>query len=168
MILRSMLYTPANSLRLVSKAATLPMDAVILDLEDAVPLADKETARIFAKDSMRLFKSSGASVFVRLNSMLSGLTEEDLKIVAAPGLDGVILAKTENGSDVKNLHEMLRKAEKRAGLKAEEVKIVPLLESARGILNSSEIARASDRIIGLAFGAGTDDSLTVSQVQISF
>lgn len=46
MILRSMLYTPGNSLRLVTKAATLPMDAVILDLEDAVPLADKETARI--------------------------------------------------------------------------------------------------------------------------
>ena len=154
MILRSMLYTPANSLRLVSNAATLPMDAVILDLEDAVPLADKETARIFARDSMRLFKSGGALIFVRLNSMLSGLTEEDLKIVVAPGLNGVILAKTEDELDVKSLHGMLEKAEKRAGLKAEEVKIVPLLESARGILNSLQIAHASDRIVGLAFGAG--------------
>jgi citrate lyase subunit beta/citryl-CoA lyase len=149
-----MLYTPANSLRLVSKAATLPMDAVILDLEDAVPLADKETARIFARDSIRLFKSGGALIFARLNSMLSGLSEEDLKIVVAPGLDGVILAKTESESDVKSLHEMLERAEERAGCRAGQIKVVPLLESARGVLNSSQIARGSDRIIGLAFGAG--------------
>lgn len=154
MILRSMLYTPANSLRLVSKAATLPMDAVILDLEDAVPLTDKETARIFARDSMRLFKSGGAFVFVRLNSMISGLTEEDLRVVVAQGLDGVILAKTESASDVKTLHEMLEKAEKRAGFKTGEIKIVPLLESARGVLQSLQIVSANDRIIGLAFGAG--------------
>jgi citrate lyase subunit beta/citryl-CoA lyase len=154
MILRSMLYTPANSLRLVTKAATLPMDAVILDLEDAVPLTEKETARIFAKDSVRLFKSGGAVVFVRLNSMVSGLTEEDLKVVVAQGLDGVILAKTESESDIKNLHEMIDKAEKGAGLKAGQIKVVPLIESARGVLNSLQIANASNRIVGLAFGAG--------------
>jgi citrate lyase subunit beta/citryl-CoA lyase len=154
MILRSMLYTPANSLRLVTKAATLSMDAVILDLEDAVPLTEKETARIFARDSVRLFKSGGAVVFVRLNSMVSGLTEEDLKVVVAQGLDGVILAKTESESDIKKLHEMIDKAEKGAGLKAGQIKVVPLIESARGVLNSLQIANASNRIVGLAFGAG--------------
>jgi len=154
MILRSMLYTPANSLRLVTKAATLPMDAVILDLEDAVPLTEKETARIFTRDSMRLFKYGGAVVFVRLNSMISGLTEADLKVVVVQGLDGVILAKTESELDIKKLHEMLDKDEKRAGLKAGQIKVMPLLESARGVLNSLQIANASDRIVGLAFGAG--------------
>lgn len=86
--------------------------------------------------------------------MISGLTEEDLRVVVAQGLDGVILAKTESASDVKTLHEMLEKAEKRAGFKTGEIKIVPLLESARGVLQSLQIVSANDRIIGLAFGAG--------------
>ena len=52
MILRSMLFVPGNNLRMIHKAATLPADAIILDLEDAVPIDEKETARIFIKDSI--------------------------------------------------------------------------------------------------------------------
>jgi len=154
MILRSMLYTPGNNLRLVTKATTLPMDAVILDLEDAVPLADKETARILARDSIKVFKSTGITVFVRVNSMLNGLTEEDLKVVIVKGLDGVILAKTEDESEVKKMDKMLDKAEKRTGVPSGQIKVVPLIESAKGIINSYQIASASCRVFALAFGAG--------------
>jgi citrate lyase subunit beta/citryl-CoA lyase len=154
MILRSMLYTPGNSLRLVTKAATLPMDAVILDLEDAVPLADKETARILGRDAMKLFKTRGILVFVRVNSMASGFTEEDLAVVVTKDLDGLVLAKTESASDVKKLDTILGKAEKRSKLAAGRVKVVTLIESAKGVMNSYAIACASKRIVALAFGAG--------------
>ena len=154
MILRSMLYTPGNNLRLVTKAATLSMDAVILDLEDAVPLADKETARLLAKDAMRLFKVQRILVFVRVNSMISGLTEEDLKVVVTKDLDGVMLAKTETEAEVKKLGKMLEKAEKRSRLSAGRIKVVALIESAKGVMNSYSIARTNRRTIALAFGAG--------------
>ena len=154
MILRSMLYTPGNSLRLVTKAATLPMDAVILDLEDAVPLADKETARILGRDAMKLFKTRGIVVFARVNSMASGFTEEDAAVVVTKDLDGLMLAKTESASDVKKLDMILGKAERRSKLAAGRIKVVTLIESAKGVMNSYAIAFASRRIVALAFGAG--------------
>jgi citrate lyase subunit beta/citryl-CoA lyase len=100
MILRSMLFIPGNSMRMITKAATLPADAIILDLEDAVPLPDKATARIMVRDSIKGIKSGGSYVFVRLNALATGLTEEDLKFTAVKDLDGVMLAKTETVSQV--------------------------------------------------------------------
>jgi citrate lyase subunit beta/citryl-CoA lyase len=139
---------------MVVKAATLPVDAVIFDLEDAVSLDDKETARILAKDYVSLIKSRGKQTFVRLNSMGTGLTAEDIRCIVVKGLDGVLLAKTEGKSDVSRLAKMLSVAEKRSGLRPKSVKIIPLIESARGVESSLGIATASDRTLGVAFGAG--------------
>jgi citrate lyase subunit beta/citryl-CoA lyase len=149
-----MLYFPANNVRLVVKAATLPTDAIIFDLEDAVSIDDKETARILAGDYITLIKKRGKQTFVRLNSIGTGLTKEDLKSVVVKGLDGVVLAKTESKSDVIRLSKMLDLAEKRSRLKPSTVKIMPLIESARGVENSYAVATVNHRILGLAFGAG--------------
>ena len=154
MLLRSMLYFPANNVRLIVKAATLPADAVIFDLEDAVPLDYKETARTLAGDYVTLIKKRGKQTFVRLNSMGTGLTKEDVRSVVVKGLDGVILAKTETKSDVIRLAKMLDLAERHSRIKPRSTKIIPLIESARGVENSSTIAAAGERILGLAFGAG--------------
>jgi len=139
---------------MVVKAATLPADAVIFDLEDAVSLDDKETARILARDYVSLIKRRGKQTFVRLNSIGSGLTAEDVNCVFVNDLDGVILAKTESKMDVIRLTKMLNLAEKHSGVRRKSAKIMPLIESAKGVENSLGIATASDRILGLAFGAG--------------
>ena len=154
MLLRSMLYFPANSVRMVVKAATLPVDAAIFDLEDAVSLDDKETARILAKDYVSLVKRRGIHTFVRVNSIGTGLTMEDLRSVVVKGLDGVMLAKTETGSDVTRVTKMLSLVEKHSRLPPKSVKLIPLIESARGVENAFDIATSSDRIVGVAFGAG--------------
>jgi len=138
---------------MIAKAATLASDAVILDLEDAVPLADKATARIIVRDSIKAVKSGGAYVFVRVNSLTTKLTTEDLKVVGN-GLDGVMLAKTETKSDVVELDHMLTEAEKVSGLEPGFLKIIPLIESAKGVVNAYEIASASERVVAAAFGAG--------------
>lgn len=153
-LLRSMLYFPANSVRMVVKSATLPVDAVILDLEDAVSLDDKETARIMARGFVRLIKKRGIRVFVRINSIATGLTIEDLKSVVVEGLDGVMLAKTETESDMASLCEMLSEIEQRSGVTPQSTQLIPLIESAKGLVNSLQIALASDRTVALAFGAG--------------
>jgi len=154
MILRSMLYAPGNNQKVITKAATLPIDSVILDLEDAVPLPDKETARILVRDSITLYRECSSYVFVRVNSMVTSLTKEDLKIVVVQGLHGVMLAKTEDSSEVCALDEMLTEAEKKRGMEVGLIRIVPLIESAKGVIKSYEITSASSRIEGLAFGAG--------------
>lgn len=154
MVLRSMLFVPGNSLRMIAKAATLPADAIIFDLEDAVPLPDKETARIMVRDSIKAVKSGGAYVFVRVNGLATGLTAEDLKFIVVEGLDGVLLPKAGTGADVIELSSLLEAMERKRGIEPSSVKIVPLVETAKGVVNAYEIASASERIAAVAFGAG--------------
>lgn len=141
-------------MRMIISATTRAADAVILDLEDAVPIADKETARIMVKDSVKLFKTAGIHTVVRVNSLISGFTEEDLKFVVAEGLECVMLPKTEAGFQVAKLHEMLTETERSAGVEPESVKIIPLIETARGVAEAYPIASESGRVAGVAFGAG--------------
>lgn len=154
MVLRSMLFVPGNSMRMMTKAATLAADAIILDLEDAVPLPDKETARVMIRDTIRALKSGGAYVFVRVNALTTGLTAEDIKFVAVEGLDGIVLAKAEARSDVLELVGMLEETEKNRGLEPGNLRIIPLVETAKGVVNAYDIASASERIVAVGFGAG--------------
>ncbi len=154
MVLRSMLFVPGNSMRMITKAATLAADAIIFDLEDAVPLPDKETARIMIRDSIKAVKSGGSYLFVRVNALTTKLTAEDLKFVAVEGIDGIVLAKTETRSDVLELGSMLEEAEKSHRLELGNLKIIPLIETAKGVVNAYEIASASQRVAAVSFGAG--------------
>ncbi|MBI4188023.1 MAG: CoA ester lyase [Chloroflexi bacterium] len=154
MVLRSVLFVPGNSMRMITKAATLTADAIILDLEDAVPLPDKATARIMVRDSIKAVKSGGASVFARVNAFPTKLTAEDLNLVVTPDLDGIVLAKAETGSDITELDSMLEKLEKKRGLAPGAIKIIPIAETAKGVVNAYEIASASARLAAVAFGAG--------------
>ncbi len=154
MVLRSMLFVPGNSMRLITKAATLASDAIILDLEDAVPLPDKGTARIMVRDSIKAIKSRVSALFVRVNALITNLTSEDLRFVCVEGLDGIMLAKAETKTDVVKLAGMLEEAERSSGLKLGSLTIVPLIESAKGVINTYEIASASKRVVAVAFGAG--------------
>lgn len=152
-VLRSMLFVPGNSMRMITKAATLAADAIILDLEDAVPLPDKVTARIMIRDSLKAIKSGGSYILVRVNALTTKLTAEDLRCVVE-GLDGIMLAKTEAKSDVVELDSMLEEIEKGRRLELGSLKIIPLIETAKGIINAYEISSASKRIIAVSFGAG--------------
>jgi len=154
MLLRSMLYVPGNSVRMAVRAATLPVDAVIFDLEDAVPLAEKETSRYLVKEFIPLIKRQGINAFVRVNALTTSLTEEDLEAIVSKGLDGVVLPKSEDEQDLLKLDTLLFAAERRAKIPPNLVKIIPLIESAKGIINLIQIAKSSKRIIALAFGAG--------------
>jgi citrate lyase subunit beta/citryl-CoA lyase len=106
------------------------------------------------RDSVKGVKLGGSHVFVRVNALTTNLTAEDLKFVAVEGLDGLMLAKTETKSDIVELDSMLEETEKGGGLEPRSLKVVPLIESAKGVINAYEIASASERIIAVAFGAG--------------
>jgi len=149
-----MLFVPANSWRMITTAATESGDAVILDLEDACPIAEKETGRIFARDSIPMLKEKGIDVYVRVNSFDTGLTEKDIDYVVAEGLDGVMLPKAESKEDIFRLDQLLKVEEEKKGLSLNSVVILPLLESPKGISAVSEIISGSPRVIGVSFGAG--------------
>ncbi len=153
-LLRSALFVPGNNMRMIAKAATLAVDAVILDLEDSVALSDKETARIFIRDSIKTVKSGGDYVFVRVNALSTELTLKDLESVVVKDLDGIMLPKAETRADILNLDHLLGHVEYSSGLKIGNLKIIPMIETTKSIMNVYEIAAASERIIAIAFGAG--------------
>lgn len=152
-IWRSLLFIPANNWKMLNKAATEMEDAVLIDLEDACPVAERETGRIFARDIAPILKSKGIDVLVRVNSLSSGVTAEDLRIIVTKDLDGIMLPKAETREDIRKVAALLSREEKKKKLKRKSA-ILPLLESPQGILNAREIATASRRVAGLGFGAG--------------
>jgi citrate lyase subunit beta/citryl-CoA lyase len=156
-LLRSMLFSPGNNMRMLYRAGLLGADAVILDLEDAVPMTDKETARLFVRDTIPQLVQQRSQVFVRVNALTTGLTAEDLQWVLQPGLAGVVLPKTESKGDIAELAHMLDDWMEARDLEWGEIAIIPILETAKGVLNAQEIAAADPRVVALAFG-GVDFS----------
>jgi citrate lyase subunit beta/citryl-CoA lyase len=139
---------------MINTATTEGADAVILDLEDGCPMAEKETARIFARDSIPMLKEHGVDVFARVNSLETGLTATDISYVSVEGLDGIMLAKTESAEDVATVDGFLQEEEREKGLEPKGITLIALLETPKGILNVREIIGASERVIALGFGAG--------------
>lgn len=152
--LRSLLFVPANRERMIARAAASSADAIVLDLEDAVPADDKQLAREQAAAAVPALAASGKPVFVRLNALTSGLTRDDVQAVVQAGLAGVVLPKTQSAQDLRDLDVLLREAELAAdGVRPGDVRSVALIESAAALLRCEDIARATDRLLGLALGA---------------
>jgi len=149
-----MLYVPSNSWRMIQNATTEGADAIILDLEDGCPIAEKETGRVFARDSISMLKGHGLDVFVRVNSIETGLTATDVEYVVVKGLDGIMLAKTDSKEDVQQIDRLLREEEEKKGLAIESVALMALIETPKGIQNIREIIEASRRMVAIGFGAG--------------
>jgi len=173
LLLRSMLFVPGNNMRMLHKAGTLDADAIIIDLEDAVPMEDKETARVFVRDGIETVRKGESMVFVRVNGLTTGLTGQDLEESVCEGLDGIVLPKAESKKDILDVETILERVEKQKGLKAGSIIILPILETAKGVLKAAEVAFASKCVAGLSFGAVdfTRDlgvSLSKEGVELSF
>jgi len=153
-ILRSMLYVPSSSWRMIHSATTEGADAIILDLEDGCPIAEKETGRVFARDSIPMLKEYGLDVFVRVNSLETGLTETDIGYVVVKGIDGIMLAKTESEEDIRKAEQLLKQEEVKKGLAPGSVALMALIETPKGIMNIRDIIAASKRVVAVGFGAG--------------
>lgn len=150
--LRSLLFAPGNEPRKVSKVATFGADAIIIDLEDAVPDADKVATRAVVRAVLK--ELQGPTVCVRVNSLPTGLTDGDIEAVVAEGLDVIVLPKTESREDVLHAEAVIARAEQSAGLPSGRVRLLPIVESARGVLDAAAIAAAGSRVVTLAFGSG--------------
>ncbi len=146
--MRSWLYVPGNRPDRFAKAAASGADAVILDLEDAVPRAEKDAARTAVAGWLGGTDGS-CLVTVRINR---GSTA-DLEAIVGPGLGGVQLPKVESADEVRAIDERLCALEEAAGLAAGSVRLFPLIESAVAVLRALEIGAAAPRVGALALGA---------------
>ena len=151
-LLRSMLFAPANHARRVEKALTLDADAVILDLEDACPAAEKVATRAVVVAALQ--RPRRALAYVRINALSTELGYGDLCAVVQRGVDGVMLTKVDGPDQIKIADWLITQLERERGLAQCSVDLLPLIETGAGLASAEAIARASPRVRRLAFGAG--------------
>ena len=150
---RSLLYVPGNMPSMLQNVPLFQCDAVQIDLEDAVPLAEKDAARILVRRFLDTYKVRNKEVLVRINGLDTKWALDDLKMVL-PGIpDGIRLPKADSPDVVERLDTLLTEYEEELGLDVGHFKILPSIETAMGVINAVFTARASNRLIGLAFGA---------------
>ena len=144
---RTMLYLPGNNPNMLTRGYLFGSDGIILDLEDAVAMVEKDTARILVSKYLEQGEFGDAEVSVRINGLDTEYWKQDLDaIVRHPRLDCVRAPKVEGPETVKELDEELSRLEEKYGLPVGRLRIHCLLETARGIWNAYEIACASPRI----------------------
>lgn len=152
---RALLFCPGTERRMIEKASALDVDAVILDLEDAAALSRKQEARVTSFTAIDECDFGRSERIVRVNPIGSDLEEDDLAaLTSAPRLpDAVVLPKTESPDHVEWLSDKLAKAENDHSLAGGTVRILALIETARGVAWSREIAASNPRLDALLFGA---------------
>ncbi len=152
---RSFLFAPGNRPRMVQKVITIGADAIILDLEDAVPIAEKAATRGAIKAALLGYpRDRSCKTYVRVNSLDTGLTADDVRGVVCPALDGIILPKVEAAEGLGEGDGIVGQVEKELGLAQGHLDLIPIIETAKGFLNAQAIAAAGTRARRLAFGAG--------------
>jgi len=158
---RTALFAPGIKDRVMGKALAGGADAVILDLEDSVPLATKAEARTLVAKTIdgAAANPSRPGIYVRVNAASTGLLADDLEAVVRPGLDAVLLSKTENIEDVRQTAGSLDRLEKARGVKAGAVEIILQIENALGVYNCFNLIKASPRVAATCFGSARDGDL---------
>jgi citrate lyase subunit beta / citryl-CoA lyase len=153
---RSMLFVPGHKESWADKAIASGTDAVILDLEDSVPDADKTTARTTVRETIARLHDERADVWVRPNSTDSGLFGADVEAVVTPGLTGLFLPKVSSAEELVRIDAVVGHIEAREGLDDGSVGLIVAFETAAGMAHCEEIAAASPRIATLLGTTGPD------------
>ena len=152
-LLRSLIFVPGNRPNMLEKALSFDADIIMVDLEDSVPPAEKVAARDMAREWVPKLRRNGRTVMVRVNSLDTGLTGNEVAALAGPDLYGFSIGKTESVWDMREADRIVVVAESSAGLEPGRIKLIPWIENAKAVMACQEIALASSRIVAIAFGA---------------
>jgi citrate lyase subunit beta / citryl-CoA lyase len=159
---RSMLFVPVTVEKYVARAAERGADALILDLEDSVPLAEKPRGREVLQEAAATVAKDGADVVVRINRAWR-LAIPDIEAAVSPMVQALMLTKVESAEHVQMLAEVVSELEAERGMASGATKFVALVETASGFLRIAEIARAHLRLVALSIGA-EDFALSVGML----
>ncbi len=150
---RTMLYLPGNNPNMLTRGYLFGSDGLILDLEDAVAMVEKDTARILVSKYLQQGEFGSCEVTVRINGIDTEYWKDDLAaVVPARRLDGIRAPKVDDANTVKILDEELSRLEDKNGLPQGKLKLFCLLETAKGIWNAYDIATASPRVAAVIPG----------------
>ena len=150
---RSMLFVPGSNAAMISNTFIYKPDSIMFDLEDAVALKEKDSARILVAHALQHPLYQEIETVVRVNPLDSEFGLADLNAVVRAGVDVVRMPKTETAQDVIDMDREITEIEKACGREVGSTKMLAAIESPLGITQANQIAMASKRLIGIALGA---------------
>lgn len=151
--LRSLLFVPGNRQNMLERSLEASPDAYIPDLEDSVPADEKTNAREVTSSFLRQMAGKGIPIIPRVNSIDTGLLEDDLDAVVGPHIYGVSVGKISSVADIEHVSGILSKLEADAGLEEGSIRLIPWIETALAVVHCYDICASSPRIVGAALGA---------------
>ncbi|MDO4565337.1 MAG: citrate (pro-3S)-lyase subunit beta [Clostridia bacterium] len=150
---RSMLFVPGNNPGMIRDAHIYGSDSIMFDLEDSVALTEKDAARFLVYQALTSLRYGKKELVVRINDLSSGLGVEDLEAIVRARPNVIRLPKTETADDVIECEREIERIEREAGIPVGSTSMMAAIESAKGVLNAYDIARASKRLVAIALGA---------------
>lgn len=159
------MFMPGANPAMLRDAGLYGADSLMFDLEDAVSIAEKDTARALVHFALKTFDYGDTETIVRIND-LNTVGKLDIDAVVRAGVDVIRLPKTECAQDVIDADEVITEVERACGREVGSTGIFAAIESAEGVLNALSIAQASPRVRGIALGA--EDYVTNLKTQRAY
>ncbi|MBE6173431.1 MAG: citrate lyase subunit beta, partial [Enterococcus faecium] len=159
---RTMMFVPGANAAMLRDAPLYGADSLMFDLEDAVSLKEKDSARLLVHMALKTFDYSKVETVVRINALTAG-GDQDIEAMVLAGIDVIRLPKTETAQDIIEVDQVITLVEETYQIPVGTTKMMAAIESAEGVLNAREIAKASKRLVGIALGA--EDYVTNMKTQ---
>jgi citrate lyase subunit beta / citryl-CoA lyase len=149
---RSLIFVPSNSRRFIDKAKTLTADITCFDLEDSVPMNEKAAARQMITQTLKDRTEYKTNLYIRINSLNSGMAFSDLKEIIQNGVDGIVIPKVNDENEIVDITRFISILEDERGIEKGSIKLMPSIETAKGVVNTFFIAKADQRVNTVIFG----------------
>lgn len=153
---RTMLFVPGNNPGAVRDAYLYKPDSVMFDLEDAIAISEKDSARFLLYNMIKKFKplyvKAGIETVVRINALDTEFGVADIEAMVKAGIEVIRIPKTDTPEDVYEVEKHIERVEREIGVEVGTTKIIVAIESPLGALNALAIAKSSPRLIGMALG----------------
>lgn len=150
---RTMMFLPGSNAGMVKEAYIYGADSLMFDLEDAVALTEKDSARLLVYNAIKTVDYGNTELVVRVNALDSPYGRDDIEAVVRAGVHVIRLPKTETAQDILDVEAVIEEVERKIGREVGSTKMMAAVESAIGIINAYEICKSSKRLIGIAIGA---------------
>lgn len=150
---RTMMFLPGSNASMVKDAYIYGADSIMFDLEDAVAITEKDSARLLVHNSVKTIDYGNKELVVRINGLDTPFGRDDIEAMVRAGIHVIRLPKTERKEDIHAVEAVIEEVERKIGREIGSTKMMAAIESPIGVINAYEIATASKRLMGIALGA---------------
>jgi citrate lyase subunit beta/citryl-CoA lyase len=150
---RTMMFLPGSNASMVRDAYIYGADSIMFDLEDAVAITEKDSARLLVHNAIKTIDYGKTELVVRVNGLDTPYGRDDIEAMVRAGVHVIRLPKTERKEDIHAVEAVIEEVERKIGREVGSTRMMAAIEGPIGVINAYEIATASKRLMGIALGA---------------